>query len=82
MIGREELTDVVRAKLVTKRLPLDAPERVWVGSGTGLVCSACEQPIPRSEIEYELDTPSHGTLRFHRTCLEVWHQERARPSSR
>ena len=71
---------MIRDKLTADKLPLDAPERIWVGNGTGLTCSACDQPVTDAEREYEFDSPTHGTVRFHQRCLDLWHQERAQRS--
>jgi hypothetical protein len=74
-----DVTGCIRAKIAAGSLPIpsDPPDQMWVGNGNGRACDACDQPITDTEFEYETDLPTGQTLRFHRECLQAWHQERA-----
>jgi len=69
------IADQVREKLRTGRLPAGKPEKLYGGHGDGLLCSACDQPILRAQIQYEFDVPDEGTFRFHVGCLALWEGE-------
>ena len=71
------LREQVRRKLIDAELPRHEPVRTWAGPGAGQRCAACDQPIPVSEIEYELQfADGIDTLRFHRDCHAAWETER------
>ena len=72
-----EIVAAIRAKLADHRLPLARPSQMWAGDGSGEPCDACDQPIPRDDVEYEAQFLPGGTFRFHRKCFDTWHQERA-----
>ena len=60
------------------KLPRGAPVRTWAGYGTGLECSLCAEPIPRKQVEYELECRSGHVVhhfRFHIGCLTAWQVE-------
>ena len=74
MIGR-----VVRQKIEDGTLPRHDPARTWAGPGVGEPCVVCEDPIARTETEYELQFgPDLNSLRFHRECQAAWDAERRR----
>jgi hypothetical protein len=70
-----ELKLIITEKRRLGRLPQDPTLRAWAGNGTGELCSLCESPIDKGEIEYEvewqrgLDT---RLLRFHELCYRLW----------
>jgi hypothetical protein len=58
-------------------LPLGPGDRTYGGYGDGRLCDACERPIGRSEVQYEVDcvgsTSTHGrTIVLHRLCHSLW----------
>ena len=64
---------VIRDKLARGELRAGTPETVWGGKGTGHMCSGCNRPITRKDLEYEVDYPGAcAVMRFHQTCLFVW----------
>ena len=67
----------IRAKLTAGTLPATRPSQVWVGENRGETCDACDRPIAPGEIEYEANLADHGVFRFHRSCFDLRHQERA-----
>jgi hypothetical protein len=73
-----DLHRMVRQRIEAGELPCEpGTNRMWAGKGGGKRCSACDQPIPPADNEYEvvLDqdlTGSSGSLLFHRTCLDIW----------
>jgi hypothetical protein len=69
---------MIREKIASGRLPLPKlpPEKVWVGHGNGEPCDGCDGPITPADLEYEADLANGRTLRFHKKCLAVWHDQR------
>lgn len=73
-----ELRTRARELILGGRLPCFPPTRIWGGYGCDLACSLCETPIPRSEVEYEIE---HRTAdgarqyRFHYLCHVAWQIE-------
>lgn len=71
-------SDRIRGKL----LPAAAPKSIWAGQGTGEPCALCDQPVARTETEYEFTVPAgEGTgsiIRFHLRCHALWQLEVAR----
>lgn len=72
----------VRQKIEDGMLPRQDPARTWAGPGLGQPCVVCEEPIARTETEYELQfAPDLRSLRFHRLCQAAWDAERRRVRS-
>lgn len=80
--GHSVIWELIGAKIRAGVLPLDRPEKVYVGRGTGQPCSGCERPLLDTEVEYEFDTADDRIVRFHQACLAAWHAERAKPAAR
>jgi hypothetical protein len=55
-------------------IPCDEPEELWAGRGLGARCIVCEQAIPATTVEYEVELAGQ-TLRLHRRCYELWQEE-------
>lgn len=54
-------------------LPQPPPEQIYAGYGLGSTCDACDQPIDRTQVEYELTYPA--TVRayhLHLHCVHHW----------
>jgi hypothetical protein len=71
------LRRIVRLRIDSGELPRGlGNDRLWAGKGAGRNCSACDQPIPPTDNEYEVvmdkDVSIGGSLLFHRGCLDVW----------
>ena len=65
----------IRTLLATGDLQCDEPEAVWAGKGEGEHCAACAEPIPQTEIEYEVSVPGGRMFRLHRRCHRLWLDE-------
>ena len=79
--GQPRHTDIaatIRAKITARTLPRVMPSQVWAGYGTGQPCDGCGQEILDTGIEYEVEIPDWGRIRFHLTCLAIWHHERVK----
>jgi hypothetical protein len=74
---RGDLTAIIRLKVATGVLPMEAPVKMFAGYGTGMVCVACDLSTTKADIEYEVDMADGRTFSFHQPCLALWHQERA-----
>lgn len=69
--------------MATGDLPSRAPQRSWGGPGGGEPCALCSVPIPREQLEFELEFPGDDgassaahICRFHTHCFDVWLQVR------
>jgi hypothetical protein len=72
----------VRHLIDNARLPVMLPRQISAGYGSGHICDACDQPIIRTQIEYEVEDYREGRrLRFHFGCHVVWQLECARQSA-
>ena len=38
-------------------LPRRGPARIWAGPSVGALCTVCEKPIIRDQLEYEVEFP-------------------------
>ena len=71
------IADMIRAKVASGDLPLDRPEKMYVGYGRDNACDACELLIHQAQMEYELDFPAQGrTYRLHLGCAGLLEGER------
>jgi hypothetical protein len=67
------LSEKIREKISTGKLPKqDVPKR-WAGRGTGAICDACDFPI--TNLEYEFDADGR-VFRFHHPCIIPWDAQR------
>jgi len=63
-------------------LPRAKAARTWGGLGSGLLCTLCNQPILKTEPEFELQFDTSSTtpaIRFHRECHSLWEAARHEP---
>jgi len=75
----KSLAEIVRDKVDSGVLPLDAPVKLWAGLGSGQRCSVCEQPILAAQAEYEPQyDDGRAVIRFHAGCHGLWEAERRR----
>jgi hypothetical protein len=71
-----ELRARIRQRIDDGRLPVMLPRRINAGYGSGHTCRACDQPITRDEVEYEVDDYRDGRpLSFHLGCHVIWQLE-------
>lgn len=70
----------VREMLVTNRLPVADPVKLWAGPSMGKPCTICGETI-RATTEYELDFAPSVTLLLHPRCYAIWNEERRRGTS-
>jgi len=72
------LADRIRAKLALGWLPVDTPEKTYALFGDGSPCDGCDEPILRSQVEFEKVYANGRALQFHIGCAGLWDAERAR----
>jgi len=75
MSPSDDLPHSIREKILAGGLPKENCRVTWFGFGTGVVCTACDQPIAADDVEVECDLPGGGTIRLHRKCYDVWSNE-------
>jgi hypothetical protein len=71
-VSHADLLRQIQTKLDTGQLPSAAHVKTWYGAGMGQPCGGCDQPIPVTEREVEVDFEQHPTLRFHPACFDAW----------
>jgi hypothetical protein len=74
---RDDISALIREKILAGTLPKEAPLTFFAGYGTGKICDACDLPTTKTDVECEVDMEDGRTLVFHQPCLALWHQERA-----
>ena len=74
-LSDEELRQLVRQRINDGRLPVTLSQELWAGHGTGLICSACAEPIGSEQVEYEVDLSGGVRLLFHPRCHVQWQLE-------
>jgi len=76
---RRSLIKMVRDKIDAGVLPLDAPVKLWLGTGSGQPCTVCGQRVLADEMEYEPQYNERGiVIRLHSACHRLWEAERRR----
>jgi hypothetical protein len=69
----------VRQLIETGELPVMVPEQIEAGYGSGRACVACDRPITRTQVEYEIEDCRDGhPLTFHFGCHVLWRLECSR----
>jgi hypothetical protein len=88
MSDEPQLRAKVSQHLSEQKLPSRAPDRIWGGPGVGAPCAVCEQPVTRSEMEFEVEfardgsAPHFDVFHVHLRCFAVWElvrREKAQP---
>ena len=79
----DALRPIARERIAKGQLPRREPSRMLGGPGSGQLCSLCDKPIERYQIEYEIEQRDAAvrTVRFHTSCQSVWQLECARDDS-
>ena len=75
MKADEIIRERIRRMLASGDLLCEEPEETWAGNGDGQRCAACAEPIPPTEIEYEVSVPGGRVFRLHRRCHRLWMEE-------
>jgi hypothetical protein len=76
------LREKARAAIQNGKLPSRRPDRTWGGPGVGAVCSICELPVRKDELEFEIqfahdgDNPGLDKFHVHIRCFAAWEFER------
>ena len=80
VILREKAKEVIR----TGKLPNRRPDRTWGGPGVGALCSVCQLPVTKDELEFEIqfahdgDNPGLDKFHVHIRCFAAWELERGK----
>lgn len=80
MAGESQLLDFELCARICRRidegrLPVIFPDTINAGRGSRSKCHACDQPIDRSEIQYQVKAPGTVLLRLHLGCYVLWQIE-------
>jgi len=72
-----ELQAYIHRLMDEGRLPVILPEKIAAGYGSGSNCRGCDQPVTPTQIEYDIEDHSNGSVRLtlHRGCYVLWQIE-------
>jgi hypothetical protein len=82
MPDEKMLRDKARAAVQAGKLPSRRRDRTWAGPGVGAICSVCDLPIERDEMEFEIEFARNGyhpgldKFHVHIRCFAAWEFER------
>jgi len=81
--NKEELRALIRAQILSGRLPRSFQHDVYSGKGDGHPCACCGKPIARTRVQYDVemsraedDTDLALSMHFH--CYRAWQDETLR----
>jgi hypothetical protein len=81
-MDEDTLREKARSALQRGKLPDRPPDRTWGGPGVGALCTICELPVRRTELEFEIqfahnsDNPGLDKYHVHIECFAAWVFER------
>jgi hypothetical protein len=81
-MDEQTIREKARAVLETGKVPRRHPDRTWGGPGVGAVCTICEVPVRRDEMEFEIQfardggNPGLDKFHVHLQCFAAWEFER------
>ena len=79
------LRGLARRAIQSGQLPREPPKIVWAGTGSGVSCAVCAQPITPAEQGMDVHVSLSGGLleqfHFHLRCYAVWELERTKPGT-
>jgi hypothetical protein len=84
MPNEQKIRALAREVLWVGKMPRRDPDRTWGGTGVGMHCTVCREPVTPDEVEYELqfshDGAAPGLDRFHLhlRCFSAWEMERTK----
>jgi len=76
------LRQKAREAIQQGRLPARRPDRTWGGPGIGALCSVCELPVTKEQLEFEIQFARNGIapgldkFHIHIRCFAAWEFER------
>lgn len=76
------LREKARAAIRAGKIPKRRPDRTWGGPGVGAICSICDLPVTKDELEFEIqfardgDNPGLDKFHVHVRCFAAWEFER------
>ena len=65
----------IRTKLDAGQLPRSLSLALWSGFGSGIQCDGCQEPILKSQAEYQVQTDGVPNDRLHKGCAALWQAE-------
>jgi len=75
------LREKAREAIQSGKLPARRSDRMFGGPGSGQRCAVCGKPLPREEVEIELEfNQRHGLDQYHlhHRCYAAWEFERTK----
>ena len=69
------LSPSIRHKIDTGILPCARPNTVLAGNGDGSTCTACDMPIPPTQVEWSFWRDDICAHRLHIDCHGLWKDE-------
>lgn len=77
-INESILREKAREAIRNGTLPARKPDRTFGGPGSGVRCALCDELIPQSQMELEIEfkrqgvTPGLARYQLHLRCLAAW----------
>ena len=68
----------IRAKMDSRILPRERPDKVFAGYGDAQPCTGCADPILPVQVAWTLRNSREVTHRFHVVCFGLWDAELSR----
>jgi len=85
--NEESLVEKAREAIRGGKLPARRPDRIFGGPGSQIGCAVCDELIPRSELELEVEFKRHGvnpgldSYHIHPRCFAAWETALSSPDS-
>jgi len=76
------LREKVREAIRSGRRPMIEPSRTFSGPSAGVTCAVCGDPVPRGEIEFELEFRAGAPPPEEKSLRDLLERLRARPGIR
>jgi hypothetical protein len=79
------LREKARIAIRGGKIPARRPDRTWGGPGIGALCTVCDLPIGKEQLEFEIqfardgDDPGLDKYHVHIRCFAAWEFERNKP---
>lgn len=74
-VPEEHIRSLVHKRMQAGELPVIRVRNIDGGYGSGAGCCVCEEPIQKSQVEYEAQVAEKRKLRFHIKCFALWQLE-------
>jgi len=76
-VEQDLVRQLIRRKLLERRLPRGRASDIWALLGEGQACDACGEPIvAKQQAVWAIATQDWVSVHFHAVCYDLWEAER------